>query len=303
MDYAATVVITTKNRKDELRTALESTLKQTVPLEILVIDDGSTDGTSEMVRRDYPQVRLERSEQSLGLIVQRNRGAQMASASIVISIDDDAAFPSAGIVEQTLADFDHPRVGAVAIASINVPDGTPAHLRAPLDDVVYICSEYRGTAHALRRDLFLKLGGYHGFLFRQGEEGDYCTRLLNAGYVVRLGRAEPIHHMESPVRDRSKIIHYVVRNNVLYAWYNVPMPYLPIHLLATSVNSVRAGLRQGYWRATFQGLATGYLDILHERTQRAPISPQTYRLLRRLKTTPSTKLDDVLPELAPIIRV
>ena len=69
---ASTVVITTKNRKDELRTALQSTLRQTVAVEILVFDDGSTDGTSQMVAAEFPQARLHRVEQSLGIIEARN---------------------------------------------------------------------------------------------------------------------------------------------------------------------------------------------------------------------------------------
>ncbi|HEX2972072.1 MAG TPA: glycosyltransferase family A protein [Tepidisphaeraceae bacterium] len=299
MNYPATVVITTKNRKEELRTALQSVLNQTVQVEILVIDDGSTDGTSDMVSRDFPQVRLNRCEKSLGLIEQRNRGAQMASTPIVISIDDDATFPTPRIIEQTLADIDHPRVGAVAIPLFDVRLGRQLRPPAPMEDTVYVFSEYTGTAHALRRELFLRAGGYHGFLFRQGEEGDYCARMMNAGYVVRVGRSEPIHHLESPMRDRTKIIYYQTRNNLLYAWYNVPMPYMPLHLLATTCNSLRAGLQRGYWTASFRGIFSGYKDIPHEWPHRAPITRQTYRLIRRLKAHPATRLEDILPELPP----
>jgi glycosyltransferase involved in cell wall biosynthesis len=46
----ATVVITTKDRKGELRTAVQSAVEQTADPEVLVLDDGSTDGTAEMAR-------------------------------------------------------------------------------------------------------------------------------------------------------------------------------------------------------------------------------------------------------------
>ena len=54
---AASMVIPTRNRKDLLGRMIRSALAQTVPVEVIVMDDGSTDGTQEMVRREFPQVR------------------------------------------------------------------------------------------------------------------------------------------------------------------------------------------------------------------------------------------------------
>src|SRR5947209_3991622 len=91
-EVTVSVVIVTKNRKSQLAVALESALRQSADPEVVVIDDGSTDGTAELVRTRFPQARLERSETSQGCVVQRNRGARLASGSVVFSIDDDAAF-------------------------------------------------------------------------------------------------------------------------------------------------------------------------------------------------------------------
>src|SRR5262245_32778114 len=88
----ASIVIATKDRKDELRRAITSAIRQTEPVEILVLDDGSTDGTSEMVKSEFPQVRLERTPVPLGYVAQRNRAALFCSGEIIFSIDDDAEF-------------------------------------------------------------------------------------------------------------------------------------------------------------------------------------------------------------------
>src|SRR5687768_4402013 len=109
----ASVIIPTRNRREELRQSIRSALAQTVPLEVLVLDDGSDDGTPEMVASEFPAVRYFRFEGPNGPAMLRNRGSERAVAPILFPIDDDAVFVSPRTVEQTLAEFDHPRVGAV----------------------------------------------------------------------------------------------------------------------------------------------------------------------------------------------
>jgi glycosyltransferase involved in cell wall biosynthesis len=295
----ATVVITTKNRKDELCVAVRSALAQTAHPEVLVIDDGSTDGTADLVRSEFPSVRLDRAEQSRGLIVQRNHGAQLARGEVIFSIDDDAAFSTPNVVEQTLAEFDHPRVGAVAIPFINVNKENVLHQRSPGSAGIYVNHDFIGTAHAVRRDVFLKLGGYREQLVHQGEERDYCIRLLDAGYVVRLGRADPIHHFESPRRDYRRMDFYGRRNDVLFAWHNVPCPSAIRHVLGATALGTIFGFKCGRpWRM-IRGLASGYAMIGSEWNQRHPVSRATYRLSRLLKRSPM-RLEDVEPLLPPL---
>lgn len=296
----ATVVITTKNRKDELRTAIRSALSQTLPVKVLLIDDGSTDGTTEMVRAEFPQVRLERSAESLGYIAQRNRAARLATTAFVFSIDDDAEFASSHTIEQTLADFQHPRVGAVAIPYIEPGKANMVLQRAPAREGTWVTDSYVGTAHAVRRELFLKLSGYRASLVHQGEEGDFCVRLLQAGWLVRLGRGNPIHHHESPRRDSSRMDFYGRRNDVLFAWHNVPTSYFPIHLLGTTLNGLLFGVRCGRFARMARGIAAGYVECWRARRERQPVSVSTYRLHRHLKKCGPMRLEDIEAQLPPL---
>ena len=300
MTPAATILITTKNRRDELATALESALAQSAPCEVLVIDDGSADGTADMVLDRFPAIRLVRHEQSAGYIVRRNQGAELASAPVVVSIDDDAAFPSTRTVEQTLAEFDHPRVGAVAIPFVDVKHGPAVRQQAPDGGGALVAASYIGTAHALRRDLFARLGGYRPVLFHQGEEGDYCVRMLAAGFVVRLGRADPIHHFESPKRDFTRWDVYGRRNDVLFGWHNAPAAALPVHWAGTVVNGLRHGLRVRRPKNMARGLVMGFAAAAGPaRGGRRPVPAAVYRLFRELKTGGPQPLAAVLDRLPP----
>jgi glycosyltransferase involved in cell wall biosynthesis len=293
-DPIATVVITTKNRKDELCRALESVLAQTVPLEVLVIDDGSTDGTTETVRAKFPGVKLIRSDSSHGYIVQRNHAARLATTPFIFSIDDDAVFSTSHVVEQTLPEFNAPRIGAVAIPFIEPLKSNQLMQRAPSRDRIWITDSFIGTAHALRRDLFLQMHGYRESLVHQGEERDYCIRMLDCGHLTRLGNSDPILHYESSRRDFRRWDYYGQRNNILFAWHNAPLGWLPIHLAATSFNGVRLAFRIRRFYSTAAGMCAGYFECVRQWSQRALVSERTYSLSRQLKKGGPLPFDDIV---------
>lgn len=288
----ATVVITSKNRRDDLRAAIQSCVNQRPQVEILLIDDGSSDGTSMMVAKEFPSVRLHRHEHSTGLVVGRNRAAKLASGDVVVSIDDDAVFTTPDVVARTIADFDDDRIGAVAIPFIDVNKSPAEHQRSPDPDQTFIADRFIGTAHAVRKDVFLKLGGYRESFFHQGEEGDYCLRMMDAGYFVKLGNSDPIHHFESPKRDTRRMDLYGRRNDLLVTWLNVPMPGLIPRMAAVIAGGVWFGIRSRRpWRAV-QGMAAGVVACWRQRGDRRPVCMATYEMMRRLRKNGPMRLPD-----------
>ena len=290
---AATVVIVTKDRRDDALRAVGSAVTQQPPTEVLVVDDGSTDGTADAVRRAFPEVRVERHERSAGLIVRRNEAAELASAPIIVSIDDDAVFTSERVVAETVAEFDEPRIGAVAMPYVDVPQGEQVLQRAPDDGGTYVTHRFRGTAHALRRDLFVSLGGYRGELFQQAEEPDFCLRLVDRGFLVRLGRADPVRHFASPRRNLDRIWFYECRNDILFAWHNVPMPDLVAQLAKTTVHMLWLGRGVRRTGLFARGLFAGYTAALRNRSGRRPVGRAAWRLYKRLGKG-AARLEDVL---------
>jgi len=299
----ASAVIPTCNRVDELRALIDSLLNQTIPIEILIMDDGRSEDTRGMLAQEFPNVRHYQIDSGRGPAFQRNRGIELARSNFVFPVDDDTFFTSASTVEQTLSEFDHPRVGAVGIPFINARQDDVVRQRAPDGMSIYAVHAFVGAAHAIRRDLFLKLGGYRDHFYYMGEEGDLCLRMLAAGYITRMGRADSIHHLESPSRDTALADHYGRRNDVLFVWHNVPMRFLPFHLAATTWNGLRTALRADNRLRMILGIAEGYTGCLSNWRERAPVSHQIYRLHRRLKKNGSLPLEELemfLPSLQPI---
>ncbi len=298
----ASVVIVTRNRLEDLRNAVASALAQTAIPEILVLDDGSTDGTAHAIAREFPSVRVHSSKQSLGYIVQRNRAIVMSDSPVVFSIDDDAVFSTPRVVEQTLKEFNHPRVGSVAIPFVDVNRSEAIHQQAPSAEAIYGTDSYIGTAHAVRRDLFLALAGYREILLHQGEEQDFCIRLLEAGYITRCGNSDPIHHFESPRRSWQRMDFYGARNNIIFTWCNVPFPYFPAHLAVTAAKTMLQSFTPKRFWTRFRGVLDGFFLCATNRASREPVSSSVYRLSRLLKRSagvPLERIEALLPETTP----
>lgn len=195
------IVIPTHNRKDLLRRCLEAVLNQDYPdYEVIVVDDGSTDGTGEMVQREFPQVRYIRQEPNQGPAAARNRGIEAASGEIVAFTDDDCIVPHDWL--RRLADGfrQHPEVAGVG-GYQDPPDhliSTNALARADharrlhrwgsraTTKVVGTDVPGLGTNNvAYRRDVLLAVDGFDTrFPVAAGEDTDLKLRIVQAGHIL-----------------------------------------------------------------------------------------------------------------------
>ena len=90
MHPEASVILATYNRLTYLKRALRSVLQQTyVQYEIIIVDDGSTDGTAAWVKTNFPDVNLIQLERNLGAAAARNRGIKEARGTYIAFLDSD----------------------------------------------------------------------------------------------------------------------------------------------------------------------------------------------------------------------
>ena len=127
--------------------------------------------------------------------------------------------------------------------------------------------------------------------------------MLAAGYVVRLGNSDVIHHFESPRRDFRRMDIYGRRNNILFAWHHVPLRLLPLYLAATTWNGLRHGMRVGRTAIMVNGLIRGYGAMWKERHQRLPVDVSVFKLYRELvrrNIVPLSEVEQRLPSALPL---
>jgi len=110
MQHTVSVIIPTYNRSHTIAQAIQSVQEQSIkPLEIIVIDDGSTDNTSALIKETFPDVKLYR-QSNHGVSHARNRGIESASGNWIAFLDsDDAWYP--GKLEAQLKELErNPKV-------------------------------------------------------------------------------------------------------------------------------------------------------------------------------------------------
>jgi len=280
----ATVLITTHNRKDILARSIQSTLHLSDSIEVFVIDDCSDDGTEEMIKTDFPHIRYLKAPEKKGYIHWRNIGIKEASAEIVISIDDDAYFQKEMTLESILTYFYDPLVAALALPYQDILISDKVRQQADPGKEAHLSFSFRGTAFAIRKECFLKAGSFRECLVHQGEENDLAIRLINMGYKILKGASTPVIHEESPNRDTGRMDYYGRRNDVLFVFFNVPLFFLIPHLLLTSINGLKFGLREKKIFITLKGLLAGYIDGLKYCFKyRQAVKIESYRKYRKLK--------------------
>lgn len=194
------VIIPACNSQDTIRQALEAVLEQSAPaLEIIVVDDGSTDRTAEIVR-SFPTVKYFFQE-NRGPATARNRGARAARGDVLVFTDSDCR-PRRDWLEQLARGFTSDDVAAVAGGyGIMNPENLLA--RCVHHEIIYrhrfLMPDYPrsfGSYNvAIRRDVFFPVNGFdESYRRASGEDNDLSYRILKSGKKIYFARQALVDH-------------------------------------------------------------------------------------------------------------
>lgn len=195
------IVIPTFNGASRIGNCLNALLQQTAgrDVEILVVDDGSTDNIAEVVM-GYRGVRLI-TQINAGPAAARNHGAREARGTILLFTDDDCV-PTHGWLDAMLAPFNDPEVvGAkgiycthqkrLAARFVQIEYEDKYHLMAGLSTIDFIDT----YSAAFRRDRFLEMDGYDtSFPVACAEDVELSYRMSARGWKMKFVPAAVVYH-------------------------------------------------------------------------------------------------------------
>ena len=240
---SVTVIITTKNRLKALSYTLQCLKEEFLEHQIIVCDDGSTDGTYKILSQKYPNVKFIQNSKSIGLIASRNRLLSLVKTPYVISLDDDANFLTTKVEEETIKFFENNKKCAVMsyrlFWSLSKPLNTTSY------ETIYRVNNYAGGAHAMRMESWyqanLKYPEWYTFY---GEEDFASMRLLQKGWEIYYFPQVLVHHRVS-IKKRKKQTDYLLRNrrSLHAAWSNYLIFYPKNYIARKLVYSIKEQIR------------------------------------------------------------
>jgi GT2 family glycosyltransferase len=243
-DPRIAVVVITHQRREELLRALARVRALPERPHVVVVDNGSDDGTAAAVPERFPEVELIASPANLGA-VGRNLGVARVETPFVAFCDDDTWWEPGSLSRAADTLAAHPRLAVVTARIVVEPSGVEdpivAELRdSPVRGAAWLPGPALGSflagASVLRREAFLEVGGFSERLWLGGEEelmaGDLAARGWELCYLPEL----TVHHQASRARDPHRRRRDGIRNTLWTTWLRRPLrPALrrTLHLLRT----------------------------------------------------------------------
>ncbi|MEU4510256.1 glycosyltransferase [Nonomuraea wenchangensis] len=271
-----TVVVASKDR---LR-ALARTLPRH-PRPVILVDNGSTDGTVGFVRKHFPDVQVVEAGENLGAPA-RNVGVRLAETPYVAFADDDSWWAPGALGRAADVLDAHPRL---AVLGARVLVGTEERLDPVSERMAHSplgaepdlpgpsVLSFLACGAVVRREAFLEAGGFDDVIFFFGEEERLAMDLAAHGWGLAYVDDVVAHHHPSPSRDPRGRQVLAARNSVLTAVLRRPWTVVARRLFAA--------LRRG--PAGWEGLRTAVPRLPRALAARRALPPAVERDRRLLE--------------------
>ncbi len=243
------VIVLNYNGKGFLNSCLSSLASQTYSdFEVIVVDNGSRDGSPEYIEENYPWVRLAKNNENLGFAGGTNAGIRAAKGEFILTLNNDSRADSR-FIEELIKPMADPEVGVCA-AKMLFPDGriNSAGIcisrsgaawdrgmfepdRGQYEFVEEVFGACAGAA-LYRREMLDEIGLFDEDFFLYLEDVDLAFRARLAGWkCLYVPGARVIHHHGGTAGVGSDLAVYYGNRNIV--WY--PIKDFPFRLLITSL--------------------------------------------------------------------
>ena len=257
------ILITTKNRLSDLLFTLEKIklLLQNEDVNCIICDDGSSDGTFEHLKSNYPKIQLIRNETSKGLIYSRNLLMRLCQAEFAISIDDDLHFITSNPLTAIENHFrQHEACGVIGFRifwSTSEPPSTQTK------EEPHRMKSFAGGAHAWRMSAWQQIPEYPAWFVFHGEEDFAAYSLFKKQIEIHYLPSVLVNHRVD-LKARKKNSDYTLRlRRSLRSGWCLMFLFFPIHKIPRLlVYTIWMQLKLKVFKGDFKALQAIFLGLL-----------------------------------------
>lgn len=270
-----TVNILSFNRKDELRNTLTKVYEQDYKnIEVIVVDNASADGSSEMVKKEFPGVQLIQLEKNIG-IAGWNEGFKVAKGEYVLVLDDDSYPESGAILEAIKAINMHLNVGIFSMQVYN----TCWNNKEELNFINGELCVFTGCGALITKKCLQTVGYYEESLFLYLHEIEYIIRLFkyNIGSITS-NDSYVVHHYSPSNRSTnysknydSRKHYYFLRNKLLILILHFPLSLIFFFCFKITFYNFIFSIKNREWHFFFNAYFDAYKIILRLIKKRQPL--------------------------------
>ena len=239
LDARTGVVVITWNRREEAVQAVGRLLALPERPRVVVVDNGSIDGTAGALRRAFPAACAEGGQVDLVALpvnagaLGRNVGVARLSTPYVAFCDDDTWWDAGSLARAADVLDAHPDVAVLTARIVVEPAGTDDPIVPELRDSPVrgrpglpgpALGSFLAGASVVRREAFTAVGGFSARLWLGGEEELLAADLATAGWELCYLPDLTVHHQASPLRERVLRRRHGVRNTLWFTLLRRPWP-------------------------------------------------------------------------------
>ena len=287
-----TVCIANYNGRDVIGPCLESVYSQegTIPIEIIVHDDASTDSSAEYIIKNYPDVKLIKSSENVGFCTSNNRMAEQAESTYILLLNNDAVLHKDALI--TLYDYstENNYTGILGLPQYDIQTGNLIDIGSMFDPFLNPVPNHDPMHHDaglisgaclwIPKQLWDEIGGFPDRFFFIAEDTYLCciarlwsfpVQALNeSGFDHWIGKNIGGGRVESgKLSTTYKRRYHSERNksSVMFVCYPLPLLciILPIHLILLILEGILVSVLKKDCRVWKEIYALTFISLWYDR--------------------------------------
>lgn len=278
------VVMLSWNRRNDVQVSLGHVFEVDYPaVEVIVVDNHSTDGTVDMVKRNYPSATVVPLAENIG-IAGWNKGFEIAKGEYILVLDDDS-YPEKNAISIGITRMmREPQCGILALQVYNMH-------RQCLQTFALVHGKnttFIGCGAIFRADVVRKAGMFEELLFLYMHEDEFAMRVIDAGFTVLYEPGGVVQHISSPVHRsisaESRIDlrrqYYLIKNILTILVLHFSFRHLIFRVPRIIIGRVLFGLKNHCLASVLKGIGSFLWNIGSVRKKRLVLNERTQALYK-----------------------